>query len=1013
MLSYAPFPIAVGIGVALIAGYLIARMALWRIRMRRAARQAAIYLDMLALLRDFIVTVHDLDDEGKVIYANDAACLHFGVDRDTLLTWRPQDWDPHFDPSRAAALCETAGSRESTFFETEHRIASGELVPVEVTLICHVLNGVRISICYSRDIRARKAMEAQSLQQQREAAEQAGLRRLSRYVDNTPGYFYTVVLRPDGTTAMPFASPGIEDVYGLSPADVEHDLASLNATIHDDDLPKMLLAMHNSARTLSPFHMEFRTRHPQKGERWQEARSRPQREPDGSVLWHGFTHDITERKRMATLLAEREHNFRSLVENLPDPVFRYDHDCRRTYASPAAERLSGKTSAELIGRTPYEVPLVTGPDNEQMVGNIRHVLATGEAVIGELQYQGPDGRPRHFQNHYGPERGADGGVAGVITIARDITEHKRLEALLRAREEEFRVLVENSPDTIARYGRDHRRLYANPVLVAAMGGDLARILGTTPAEFPGGPAGLEYQRVISAVLEHGKEETFELRWQADGGEACTQVRISPERDAAGRVVQVLATGRDITEIDRYRQKIHHQAHSDTLTGLPNRMLLSDHIRRIIADTTGHGHRFSMMMLDLDHFKEINDTKGHGAGDALLCMAAGRLLACVRPADTVARLGGDEFCVLFRDVRDDADLPTVAGKILRALSDPFVIDGEELFVSCSVGIARYPEDSTDIDALYKYADSAMYHAKNMGRNNFQLYKPEFTARAQERMEIETALRKAQRQGELALYYQPQVALRTGSLVSAEALLRWRRPGHGMEMPDRFIPIAEASGLIVGIGEWVLRTACLDAVRWNRDRARAVRVAVNLSTRQFLRNDLVGSMRRILAETGCEPAWLELEITESLLLEDSGEVANMLEELDGLGLGISIDDFGTGYSALSYLNRFPVRQIKIDRSFVSGIPATRDKCELVKAMLSISAALRLESVAEGVETPEQAAYLMAHGCELAQGYLFGKPMPLAEFQAMLACEDGHPPTAGAVENVLAVTTSARRLMPSTAP
>ena len=424
---------------------------------------------------------------------------------------------------------------------------------------------------------------------------------------------------------------------------------------------------------------------------------------------------------------------------------------------------------------------------------------------------------------------------------------------------------------------------------------------------------------------------------------------------------------------------------ESVKGMPNRLLLSDPISQTIADAAYHGLQFGLMLLDLDNFKQVNDTLGHGVGDRLLCETAKRMQDCVRTYDTVARLGGDEFAILLPDVRKGDDLATIAGKILHALTEPFVIDGRELFVTGSIGIALYPGDSTEIDALYKYADSAMYHAKKMGRNNFQFYAKEFTMRSLERMEIGTALRRARKNGELALYYQPQIELQTGCLVGAEALLRWHRPGHGMVMPDRFIPLAEESGMIVGIGEWVLSTACQAVVCWNRGRANPVRVAVNLSTRQFIRNDLVGSVRRILAETGCKAAWLELEITESLLLEDSSEVAAMLAALHSMGLSIAIDDFGTGYSALSYLNRFPVSLIKIDRSFVNGIPEQRDKRELAKAMLSIAAALRLESVAEGVETPEQAQYLMAHGCRLAQGYLFGKPMPLAEFEAILAQGD----------------------------
>jgi diguanylate cyclase (GGDEF)-like protein len=392
-----------------------------------------------------------------------------------------------------------------------------------------------------------------------------------------------------------------------------------------------------------------------------------------------------------------------------------------------------------------------------------------------------------------------------------------------------------------------------------------------------------------------------------------------------------------------------------------------------------------MLIDLDHFKEVNDTLGHAVGDRLLCEVAQRVKNTVRASDTVARLGGDEFGILLPEVGEKGDLSAVAGKILRALAQPFTIDRSELFVSCSIGIALYPDDSAEMDALLKYADTAMYHAKKQGRNNSQFYAKELSVRAVERRELEASLRRARGNGELVLHFQPQIDLASGRVTGAEALLRWNHPEHGMVAPDRFISIAEESGLIVDIGEWVLADACAVATAWNRDRGMGsiapIKMAVNISTRQFLRNDLVGSVRRILADSGCRPEWVELEITESLLLEDTLEVARMLAELARMGISISIDDFGTGYSALSYLHRFPVTQIKVDQSFVRDIPHDRGKCELVKAMLAIGVALQFEVVAEGVETQAQAHYLMQHGCRLAQGYLFGKPVPRAAFEAML--------------------------------
>lgn len=346
------------------------------------------------------------------------------------------------------------------------------------------------------------------------------------------------------------------------------------------------------------------------------------------------------------------------------------------------------------------------------------------------------------------------------------------------------------------------------------------------------------------------------------------------------------------------------------------------------------------------------------------------------------MGGDEFAILLPNLYSGLDLDTIACKILVAFNQPFMIDGCELFITTSIGIALYPNDTADVETLFRYVDSAMYYAKQQGRNNFQFYSENLTEKAAGRMTIENDLRKALERNELELYYQPQVALESGKIIGAEALLRWNHGKKGMITPDKFIPVAEETGLIVGIGEWVLHTACQAAVAWNASREIPLCIAVNLSTRQFIRNDLVGTVQRILKETACQPSWIKLEITESLLLEDSTEIAAMLDTFNSMGHVISIDDFGTGYSALSYLNRFPVSQIKIDRSFVKDIPNDHNKTELAKVMISIAQVLDMELVAEGVETQEQADCLLANGCVIVQGYLFGKPMPYAAFETRMA-------------------------------
>ncbi|HEX5337140.1 MAG TPA: EAL domain-containing protein, partial [Gallionella sp.] len=394
----------------------------------------------------------------------------------------------------------------------------------------------------------------------------------------------------------------------------------------------------------------------------------------------------------------------------------------------------------------------------------------------------------------------------------------------------------------------------------------------------------------------------------------------------------------------------------------------------------HGQRAGVMLLDLDRFKAVNDTLGHPVGDQLLREAAARLAACVRGYDTVARLGGDEFAILLPEMRSGDDLGRVANKIIASFDEPFLLEGKEVFISGRIGISLYPDDSVDADDLLKHADSAMYFAKRSGRNVFRFFSKELMVSANERLSLEADLRRGFARGELELYFQPKVCLAEGALIGSEALLRWHHPQRGIVPPDKFISIAEDSGLIVEIGEWVLRRGCHVAREWNGHGKPTHKVAINLSARQFLSGNLLNTVSKALEETGCAPQWIELEITESLLLDEDGDVLEVLNEFREMGITIAIDDFGTGYSSLSYLARFPIDTLKIDRSFISRVTESGHHAELVRAIVSIARSLDQHVVAEGVETAEQAAFLRENGCHIAQGYLYSRPVAQAAFEAL---------------------------------
>lgn len=431
--------------------------------------------------------------------------------------------------------------------------------------------------------------------------------------------------------------------------------------------------------------------------------------------------------------------------------------------------------------------------------------------------------------------------------------------------------------------------------------------------------------------------------------------------------------------EKAREHIHQLAYFDHLTGLPNRSLFQDRLHQAMREATEHGYTLGVMFLDLDGFKEVNDTLGHDTGDELLRIIATRFSKTLRPNDTICRMGGDEFAVLIPEVRREVDLAIIARKLLAAVKAPVTLLGREMFISASIGIASFPSDSRETTELLSYADSAMYHAKTSGKDGFKFYAAKLTETATERMELESDLRKALANGELEVFYQPKVHTIIGQMTGAEALLRWRHPTRGMIPPDKFIGIAEDTGMIIEIGAWVLRTACAAVASWNRESLFPVKVAVNLSVRQLTYSNFVEIVRTTLSDTGCRPEWLDLEITESLLMLRKAETLGCLEALNRMGIDIAIDDFGTGYSSLSYLTEFPIRIIKIDKAFVKDITTDKRKLELARSIILLGRSLGTDMVAEGVETAEQAACLDRLGCYVLQGYYYGKPMPVHEFTA----------------------------------
>jgi diguanylate cyclase (GGDEF)-like protein len=435
------------------------------------------------------------------------------------------------------------------------------------------------------------------------------------------------------------------------------------------------------------------------------------------------------------------------------------------------------------------------------------------------------------------------------------------------------------------------------------------------------------------------------------------------------------------QLEQANAQLQHVAMHDALTGLPNRLLLADRLTQAVAQAEQKGSRFALMMVDLDRFKAVNDSLGHHAGDSLLRQVAQRLQAVLRRTDTLARLGGDEFVLIINDITGPQDVESVICKMLDDIGQPITLASLEVHTSPSIGISLYPDDGRDAETLLKHADAAMYHAKKMGRNTFQFFAPAMNAFTRERLELENDLRRALHEGEFELYYQPKVDIATGQIDGAEALLRWKHPKRGLITPDGFIPLAEETGLIVPIGEWVLRQACSQMRAWHHAGLTGLRIAVNLSARQFQQQNLLQMVRAALANTHLDARYLELELTESTLMQDTEQSIQILRRLGKLGVRISIDDFGTGYASLNYLRYLPLHKLKIDCAFIREIVTSRDDAAIVRAIISLAHSLRLKVIAEGVETPEQLELLRQLGCDQYQGYYCSAPMPADVFNEMM--------------------------------
>lgn len=567
-------------------------------------------------------------------------------------------------------------------------------------------------------------------------------------------------------------------------------------------------------------------------------------------------------------------------------------------------------------------------------------------------------------------------------------ERVRAEKAVKEMLEEFRLrdrAIESASEAIMisnALAFDHPTIYVNPAFERLTGYTRDEALGRNGRILLGDELAQQQTDALRHLLKEGREGTVVLKcFRKNGDVFWNELSVSPVRNAQGTVTHSISIFKDVTERKREEESLIRNAQYDRLTGLPNGILFLDRLEHAISSALRHERMVGVLFIDIDHFKSVNDTFGRSVGDNLLVEAAQRLQTCLRDGDTVARLGSDEFVVLLDELEREDDIEPLAERIMVGTGKAFTIEGHEIFISTSVGASVFPRDGEDGQALIRNADVAMYRAKQYGRNIFQAFSEDMQSSITHRMTLDANLRRALERNELVLHYQPQLNLANGRVVGAEALIRWQHPELGMVSPAQFIPLAEESGLIVPIGEWVIDTACSQVKFWRGEGTMVPRVAVNISARQFRQKNLLSVIEQSLQRHGLDASVLEIELTESMVMHDPDRTIQILRDMREMGLHISLDDFGTGYSSLGYLRRFPIDVLKVDQSFVRDVTSNPDDAAIAASIIALAHGLNLTTVAEGVETPGQMEYLMRHKCDVVQGYFFSKPLPAARFLMLL--------------------------------
>jgi diguanylate cyclase (GGDEF)-like protein/PAS domain S-box-containing protein len=816
----------------------------------------------------------------------------------------------------------------------------------------------------------------------RKAAECALTERVDRQQQlitlsaSLPGALCSYRSFPNGTSRLEFVTPEFREVAGYSPELQDSGSSDYFRNVHPDDVGGLVRSVAAAARDSRPWCAEYRIQHPEKGLIYIEETSAPESDPDGSTVWYCFVHDVTARKLVEQKLSEQQSLCSSILETAIDAVVAVDESRNIAIFNAAAESMFMCKADDVIGK-PYSVlvarrhlrahrrffsKLVAAPNDRSAKPNVHRL-------------QGARSNGQEFPIEMSMSHTAAGGKEIITAILRDVTERDCDEAQLR----QAAAVFENSQEAIAITNRLGRIMAVNPSFNKMSGLNEGDVLDRKLTVLRSARSDVAlYRQIAESVAVTGTWQGEASVKRVGGGRTPQWIVVSSVRDANGKPVSYVVSFVDISRIKQTEMRLNRLALHDTLTGLPNRHLLNHRLGAALERSQEKERLGAVLFIDLDRFKTVNDSLGHKAGDELLCCIAKRLKQRVRGSDTVARLGGDEFVIVLEGIDSPDNACKVAQKIINTVEEPVTLSsGHEVYVSASIGISFFPTDGDVSDTLIQRADTALYVAKGSGRGDYRLYDPSLTVAANEKLETETRMRRALLRNEFLLHYQPIIDLQNNRVVGAEALIRWNDPLHGFVQPLSFIPLAEETGFIVPLGEWVIRNACKQFKEWRQSGVELEMLSINLSARQFRQADLPERIEMILEEMGISAGCVEFEITESALMEEGPDAMKKLAALKKVGVRLSIDDFGTGYSSLSCLKRFPLDTLKIDRSFVRDVSTDEAARQITLAIISLAKTLKLQLVAEGVETIEQASFLRSKGCDMVQGFHYSKPLEPTDF------------------------------------